>query len=156
MHCFTRRGFTLIEIVIVVAILAAIVGAGAIFGLDSYNRSLCRAEQGSIVALLQNARSKSLNYENKLAHGLHFAPEEYVLFQGNFYNENDPMNESTPHASAVNVSAHADIIFAPLTGMVGDFMIGDIVIGGEAGGGSGGNFPCQEIISLNHEGGILW
>lgn len=149
---FNLGGFTLVEIVIVMALMTILGSTGIAFGLDSYGRSVCHSERDATVAFLHRARAMAMNNLNKTSHGLHFENDKYVLFSGNSYKSNDPLNEIIPRTSSLTISLpneQNEIIFGQLTGEVGGSMVGDIFI-------DSASSTCHELISLNKEGGIDW
>ncbi len=77
-----QKGFTLIEILISVAILSIIIGLGLFISFDFYKSYSFRSEESTIVSILQKARSQSMNNINQTRHGVHFAsPLRYILFE---------------------------------------------------------------------------
>ena len=54
-------GFSLIEIVVVMAIVALLFSIGAIVGVDTYKNYTFRSEQGVLVSVLEKARSRSMS-----------------------------------------------------------------------------------------------
>ncbi len=143
------NGFSLIEIVIVIALVGVIATTGIVFGLDSHSRFLCRTERDTLIALLAEARSRSINNYRTVSHGVHIEEEKYVLFFGELYLSTVPTNETTLRSSSIEVFSPSEIVFEQLTGnLLGPSSI-EIIIGtpGSA---------CHEIIYLNHEAGISW
>ena len=61
-------GFTLIEIVIVVAIISLLGVMGVVVGVDTYSRYIFRSDLDKIVALLQKARSSAMSNINEQKH----------------------------------------------------------------------------------------
>lgn len=146
--CPRRRaeaGFSLIEILVVTAIITVLAGIGLIVGLDSYRGYSYRSERNVAVHVLQKARSRAMNNMFETAHGIHFGSSEYVLFRGNAYNPSASTNESIPKNPAVTITGPADIVFRQLSGdsnFTGDITITDGV--------------RTNIISTNGEGRINW
>lgn len=64
------KGFTLIEVVIVMAIVGFLAVFGIIVGLDSYSRYNFHSEVDDAVAMLQRARSEAINNIGGVAHGV--------------------------------------------------------------------------------------
>jgi Tfp pilus assembly protein PilE len=54
-------GFTVVEIVISLALLALIFGLGIVVSIGSYQRALGHSQVATVVALLQSARERSMN-----------------------------------------------------------------------------------------------
>ncbi len=78
-----NKGFTLIEILVVMAILAAIIGFGLLISFDAYKSYSFSAEKNNLITILQKARNQSLDNINQTRHGVHFqaSPLTYVLFE---------------------------------------------------------------------------
>src|SRR3989344_3331593 len=79
------RGFTLVEILIVVAILVVIFSFGLFISFDFYKSYSFHSEKSTIVSILQKARNQSLNNINESRHGVHFSasPLQYIIFECN-------------------------------------------------------------------------
>jgi len=117
-----RKGFTLIEVLVAIAILAALVSA--IFGAFlSFNRNQALQKDASkVVATLEEARQLTIFSKESSQYGVHFGTDEVVLFKGSTYSSSDPENTSTKLHSLVSVSATSlngggdEVIFQRLTG----------------------------------------
>lgn len=77
------HGFTFVEVLIAVALLAIITSFGLFISFDFYKSYAFRSEKSTIVSVLQKARSQSLNNINQTRHGVHFqaSPLQYVIFE---------------------------------------------------------------------------
>ena len=78
-----QRGFTIIEILIAIAILVVILGLGLFVAFDFYKSYAFRAEENIITSVLQKARNQSLSNISQVRHGVRFAdsPMRYILFE---------------------------------------------------------------------------
>src|SRR5580692_427190 len=85
------RGFTLIEIIVVMAIFLITAGFALVVSMDSYRTYNFREQQNLVVGLLEKARSESMENINQQPHGIYINqnPAEYVLFQGLNYAARD-------------------------------------------------------------------
>lgn len=145
-HSADSRGFSLVETVVVVAILVALAGLGWWTSLSFYRTYALNAEEDIVVSLLTRARAYAMHNINQSAHGLYFGNGEYVLFQGNSYASRDAQyDERTLRTYAVTVSGIAEVTFAPLSGEVN--APGDIVLADQR---------RSVTISINNEGRIEW
>jgi prepilin-type N-terminal cleavage/methylation domain-containing protein len=118
-----RRGFTLIELIIVLALMSGVFAFGAVMSMRSIARSSVIEERDLFVSLLlSGARAHAMANVEESAHGIHIdnVQKEYVLFVGNIYDPGDSDNRVTPFTnddlSITNSSGGADIIFDPLSG----------------------------------------
>ena len=116
------RGFSVIEILIVVAIFAVIASIGAApFVFFKKARALDAAVQESVSALLE-ARARTLSSRNASQYGVHFNADSATLFSGAVFNPNASDNEEKIFAPLVLISAisleggGSDVIFKRLTG----------------------------------------
>ena len=145
-------GFTVIEILVVLALVGFIASLGVTIGLDSYRRFLFYSERDTLVSILQRARSEALSNtgsavaSSSIFHGLFMAPENAVLFRGPSYALRDSGYDiTTPLTAGIVRSGISEIVFAPLTGEVatsGIIILDDGV--------------RNATITVNAEGGIMW
>ena len=152
---FSQTGFTLIEILVVVSLLAVISGLGLYVGMDSYRGYAFRTDRDTLVSLLQRARSQSVNNIcigaciNGKPHGVFIdaASGRYILFQGTTYATRDETSDEITAASfLVGRSGLPEVVFAQLSGNASP--IGDIVLFGANGQIS--------TVSINAVGKISW
>lgn len=118
----TTLGFTLMEVLLVLAMLTIIASVTMIFSMSMYQSSLLAAERSSLVSVLQTARAHSMQNKLGLAAGVAFDPtgfDGYVLFEGGDFVTSD-INTRVPVAHQINISvvlgAPAQIVFTQLSG----------------------------------------
>ena len=132
-------GFTLIEIIVVMGMLAAIGSLVSLASLDTWRGFLFRGDKDLVVNALQKARSQAINNiclgevpvdqsqcslpeyccDGK-SHGVHFESGKYVIFQGTAYDPNDSKNEIlTPEGNTqITNLTSSEIVFSQLSGDV--------------------------------------
>ena len=118
----SERGFSLIEILVVITILAVVVTI-IIISLSKLNSSQALDKGASlVVSVLDQARSLTLSAKDDSQYGVHFEDSGVVLFKGSVYSSSDPLNISTSIDGRVgirNVSlagGGSDVVFKRLTG----------------------------------------
>jgi prepilin-type N-terminal cleavage/methylation domain-containing protein len=140
------RGFTLIEVLIVIALLALAAGATLIIGTDSIGRATASRERDMVASLLHTARAEALANVDEKKHGVHVGSDSYVLFSGNSYSAGASDNREFPKEGAVTVSGPSDIIFDALSAKVGTG-VGTLLFTDSAASAS---------VSINAVGRIDW
>lgn len=121
-----NKGFTLMEVLLVIGLLAMIFGLTAFSGMDSYHGSSFRNERDGMIGALQRARNQATNSiclggagcTGSLPHGVHFTNTEYTIFQGNAYNAADPLNDVIDINAPIQMSlgGFTDVIFSQFSG----------------------------------------
>lgn len=150
-----NRGFSLIEIVVVIGLLAIIGGFFMLTNIDTYRSYLFRGERDNIVEALQKARSRAINNicfgascSNGRPHGVRFeSGGDFIIFQAP-YSSSDSTNDkmSLIYGTTITDSVPFEITFSQLSG--DSSVERDITIVDDIGHIS--------VISINNEGQILW
>lgn len=150
----TSRGFTLIEILVVIGMIAVLGSAILFIDLNSYRGDAFRAERDTIVTLLGQARVDALNNIGEDKHGVAFfpsdAPDSYVVFAGDSYAASSPASRQVYRGSyrvQFSPASPAEVVFGQLDG--GSSYSGDITI-------SDPNRAFIFAIAVNAEGGLSW
>lgn len=129
-----RAGFTIVEILIVLTILGLILSAGIFIGMDFFRTRGTDSEIATIVSLLQNARSQSMNNINGARHGLHFAsPLSYTMFECGSATptctshvladpDKDLRTDSQSNVTLTSPALPFDIVFDQLSGCLSGFL----------------------------------
>ena len=147
-----RQGFTLIEVLMVLAMLGFIASATVLFSLSFFQGELLHNEESTLVNLLHTARSKAMQNQDGAAHGVAIDPlgvNEYVLFSGNSFVNADPSTvQSIPRANNFTfaTSSIKEIVFFQLSGEVetsGEIILIDT-----------NKNNSSSTITINYEGAI--
>ncbi|MEJ0053382.1 MAG: prepilin-type N-terminal cleavage/methylation domain-containing protein [bacterium] len=148
------RGFTLVELLIVIALVATISAIGLIVGLESYQRTLQRNDEDTIRIALLHARSQALNgvcaakvCTGPSAHGVYVGDSGFVIFEGgSYFSRHEGEDIILEGKSDALRSGLAEVVFSPLTGKVS--LPGEVRLTDAAGKIS--------ITAINSEGAVLW
>lgn len=119
------RGFTFIELIIVVGLIGILLTFSMAVSFSSISRSSVIQERDLFVALLlTGTRAKAIANVNQTSHGIHIdnANNRYILFEGTTFSPSATTNRITPYTNP-NITIHNtavgdDIIFAQLSGNV--------------------------------------
>ena len=122
-----RGGFTLFEVVIVMAFIAVVGGFSMFMSMDTYRGYNFHTERDLAIAALQHARAQAIgNICNGAGcatgkpHGVSIQADKFVIFQGSSYAARDVSQDATiPANSTVAHSGQTEIVFAQLSGNVG-------------------------------------
>ncbi len=98
------KGFTIIELVLVLTILGATFGFSVFAYQNSQVRADVNAEVSGLVAQLRLAQSNAASGQNNTSHGIHFETDSYTAFSGISYNPADTNNFIVPLPSQVTIA----------------------------------------------------
>lgn len=142
----SNQGFTIIEVLIVVALLTVIFGFTLGVGSNFYNSQVLIGERDSVISLLRNARTRAMNNVNQLSHGVYINANQYVAFDGESYaSRNQNYDAVFPRSPSVTITGPSEVVFGAMEGSSN--VSGTIIISGGAG---------SVNILLNNEGRISW
>ncbi len=84
-----NNAFTIIELLIVTALMVLLVAFTAPFELGFYSRQILEEETSMLANNLKTAQSRAQTGKNDNPWGIRFFEDHYVLFAGESYNERD-------------------------------------------------------------------
>ena len=157
----SASGFTLIEVIMVMGLMAVVAGLTAFFSLDDYRAYAFRGERDLIVNVLTKARGQAMSNvclgspctEGK-AHGVRVdeANKRYIIFQETTYTEGAATNEIISSEQAITASCASspcltDIVFSQLSGRPVPASWAVTL---------SDNYGHSSVISINSEGRIEW
>jgi len=112
-----NKGFTVIEIILIVGILAIIFGMGFPIAFDFYKNYQFQAEQDQFISLLEIARNLSMTNLNQSPHGVFQNNDNFIVFEGNsFATRNQSQDQIFPRSKSVSISGPSEIIFNIISG----------------------------------------
>lgn len=120
-YIFTKA-FTLIELMVVVAISAILVLLTMSFFSSFRNTQVLQGETSQAVSILNKAQSYTLNSKADSEYGVRINDDQLILFKGLSFSSSSPTNETYALHAAVQISSTTlsgggtDIIFDRLTG----------------------------------------
>jgi prepilin-type N-terminal cleavage/methylation domain-containing protein len=81
--CWSRisAGFSMMEMIIVIAMITLLAGIGTVVGLDSYQRYLFRADVQNAISLLQHTRMQAVNNIGSTNHSVQIGSTEVEFEQ---------------------------------------------------------------------------
>lgn len=120
------RGFTLIEITIVLALVGLIAALALPVSLGSYRRYIAASGRDDLLTLLRHARAQAMAgvcegdaCTGAAAHGVAIEDGAYVLFQGETYATRDPDQDIAFDTDGTAYSSGLrEVVFEPLSGDV--------------------------------------
>lgn len=152
----SERGLTLVEILVVMALLVLLFAGALVMSMESFWSSARRSERDIIVSMLQRARSRAMANVSQRPWGVcrdTSDPDEpeYVLFSGSdsnrFSEVRIPGNPGAPvdvTGATVFPCGNSGVVFAQLTGKTSAVSI-SITEG-----------ATTSVISTNIQGRIDW
>lgn len=154
-----KKGFSLIELLVVGALISLLLGLSLLIGYDSVARSSVSNERDLVVSLLNTVRAKALANVNESDHGLYVDADNYVLFElrdgeDDFGESDEDSHREIPRGKDVEITGPDgttdpfEIIFIQLSADVPeDYGVGTITLFGSG---------QSTTIEINKYGRIEW
>lgn len=127
------RGFTLIEIAVVLTITAILFLIAGSLAVNTISKNTLQVEAGAVIDLLRRAQSRSISGYQDSVWGVNFTQTEMTLFAGSSYEtRNQQFDETHSFSSGIAASGLTDVVFQFATGETVN--TGDIVLTSNATG----------------------
>lgn len=116
----SQRGFSLVELVVVMGIVAIIAAVTVPLGLNYYRAQVLDETYYELRSTLRRAHSQAVSVKNDSAFGVKIMSENFVLFQGETYAGRVAIyDEVFDVPTVVSISGADEIIFNVLSGTTG-------------------------------------
>ncbi len=133
-----QRGFTLIEMLVTLALFGMITSLGIGIGIDTYRRGLFDSEVSTVIGFLQAARNRAMNNVVQSEHGVRITADKFILFH-------DSVEEPAPRSANVSITGLDEVVFKQLSGETDD--VGTITLT---------DGPKTITIDISSNGRINW
>lgn len=141
-----EHGFTLIEVIFVMALMAVLSGLAVFLSTDILKSNIFHSDLGTITTAIHRTRSRAVNNINESDHGLKILPDKYVFFEGVSYAARDVLkDEDVAISGNFSFSGPDEVVFTRLSGrsnINGDIILNDGI--------------KTATVSINYEGRIEW
>ena len=118
---FKNKGFSLLELLLVVAMMAAVFAFSAPFTINFYRTQLVDEVQSNLIDALQIARHNAVLQKNDSNFGVHIDGDlhQYVIFQTpdlTYDSHVLEQDEVFPIIDTITFTGLTDVVFSKLTG----------------------------------------
>jgi len=111
-------GFTLLEILLVIGILAILISFLLPIGLNFYKSQQLDTQTQAIIQTLRRAQLKAMAIELDSSFGVYLTDDNYTLFKGNSYTIRDlQYDEVFDLPEIINVSGLSEVVFLKSEGL---------------------------------------
>jgi prepilin-type N-terminal cleavage/methylation domain-containing protein len=122
---YRSAGFSFIEILLAVALLAVLATVGIPISVSWYRTYQLHSEQLVLAGLLRYARAQAMANVDNADRGVYIGDGVYVVFTGPSYISTDPHNQITAINTSVTTSSDPQtIVFARRSGAATPAVIG--------------------------------
>jgi prepilin-type N-terminal cleavage/methylation domain-containing protein len=130
MQPMDQKGFSILEVILAMAVLMIIMGIAAINLLGATHRTYQNTTAETLYTDLKSQQVKAMNGDTQGsgvtgAYGVYFQANQYVLFRGTTYSASNPTNFAVKIADDVNFTninfPNSQIIFASGSGAFANY-----------------------------------
>ena len=115
-HCYTkrcRRGFTLLELLLVIALLLAIGVPAAVFSTRFIYQMAVRDAAEGLTGMIREAQALAISGKQHSSWGVKYGSDKLTLFSGDSYSSrNQSLDQILAINPNVNMSGFSEIVFA--------------------------------------------
>lgn len=117
-----KSGFTYIELIVVLAILALLIGIFMSTFITFRKNQALIMDTDTVVGLLRQARNQTLTSKNSASYGVHFTAPKVTIFTGPTYSAGATDNQDFALSSTDTIltislaGGGSDVVFNRLTG----------------------------------------
>ena len=141
-----ERGFTLVEIILVVALIAVLGGMFVLIDPSFIVRNDVEVSGAVVTESLRRARTLSGAVSEDSRWGVHVGEKAVIVFKGDtFSGRNESFDEETAVPSAVSFEGLEEVVFEKVTGYPVE--PGDITVSAEG--------DHSIVIEINERGAVL-
>ena len=144
-----QQGFSLIEVIVVIALFAVIASLGLLMSFESYRGATFRSERDTMVGVLQKARSRAMANIDQAAWGVRYdgTPNfTYTIYKRVGLATQDVDSIAGNQGASVS-PAPFSVTFSQLSGTTTGTFSATIVENGHT---------TAPPVSVNYEGTIIW
>lgn len=112
------KGFTLIEILITIFLIAILASFFVSVGLNFYKSQQLDTQTQAIIQTLRRAQSKAMSVEMDSSFGVYLTSDNYTLFKGDSYATRDiQYDEVFDLPQIIKISGLSEIVFLKVEGL---------------------------------------
>jgi len=115
----SQKGFTLLEILLVIGIISILLVFTVPIGLDFYKSQQLETQTQSIIQALRRAQLKAMAVELDSSFGVYFGVSNYTLFKGNSYldlSRDVRYDEIFDLPEIIDLSGLSEVVFSKFEG----------------------------------------
>ncbi len=115
-HSSSKKGFTLIEALIVVSIITILAVIGVASLSNSRNKNKLSDEQANVVYAFQKARDSAVSGVGNTNYGIHVEADKLTVFQGTAWSGSTVEQQINLPSSITTDQTGTDFIFSRISG----------------------------------------
>ena len=110
-----NTGFSLIEIIVSLACVSVLLGAGIVVSIETLTRTTLAQERDLLVSLLSLQRAQALSNRHGAPYGINVTSNTIEMFEGSVVSKS-PTTSSVPRNGHIHVTGDTQMQFAPQSG----------------------------------------